>query len=186
MRTGQVMAIVVIVAVIALGVTIAYSLSTSGRSTTTSSGSLFSQLTTYTTVIRTTLPVGGSTYFTTTGLYQGCIPPVQCYLTTVTTVIYVSAPPTTASTVTKLYTVVQSNFTVHGQAAGIPCGALRIPCISSANQTIVANLVRYQGTYYYDSNYTLNTVVYMIWYNNSTYYCVSPTPPTNEQAKSCP
>jgi hypothetical protein len=37
MRTGQVMAIVAIVAVIALGVTIAYSLSTSGRSTTTSS-----------------------------------------------------------------------------------------------------------------------------------------------------
>jgi hypothetical protein len=53
--------------------------------TTTSSGSLFSQFTTFTTVTRTTLPLGGSTYSITTGEYSGCIPPVQCYLTTVTT-----------------------------------------------------------------------------------------------------
>jgi len=55
--------------------------------TTTSSGSLFSQFTTFTTVTRTTLPIGGSTYATTTGEYSGCIPPIQCYLTTVTTEI---------------------------------------------------------------------------------------------------
>ena len=53
--------------------------------TTTASGSLFGELTTFTTVTRTTLGFGGSTYATTTGEYSGCIPPVQCYLTTVTT-----------------------------------------------------------------------------------------------------
>src|SRR5579872_5560320 len=52
--------------------------------TTTSSDSLFSLPTTFTTVSRTTLSFGGSTYSTTTGEYSGCIPPVQCYLTTVT------------------------------------------------------------------------------------------------------
>jgi hypothetical protein len=41
--------------------------------------------TTITTVTRTTLGFGGSTYATTTGEYSGCIPPVQCYPTTITT-----------------------------------------------------------------------------------------------------
>jgi hypothetical protein len=174
-------AIVAIVAVIILGVTIGFNLYSSGTSSTSS---LFSELTTFTTVIRTTLPMGGSTYFTTTGQYEGCIPPVQCYPTTVTTVIYVSIPPT--SFVTQAFTVIQSTITVRGEAAGIPCATLRIPCISSTNQSIVADLIRYQGVYYYDSNYTLNNVVYMIWYTNSTYFCVSPTPSTNEQANACP
>jgi len=57
-------------------------------STSNSSFSLFSQLTTFTTVTRTTLSFGGSAYATTTGEYSGCIPPVQCYPTTVTTEIY--------------------------------------------------------------------------------------------------
>jgi hypothetical protein len=47
----------------------------------------FPQFTTFTTVTRTTLSFGGSTYLTTTGEYSGCIPPIQCYLTTVTTEI---------------------------------------------------------------------------------------------------
>ena len=66
-------------------------------STTTSSRSLFLQSTTYTTVSQTTLSFGGSTYATTTGEYSGCIPPVQCYLTTVTTGIN-SSSQTTSST----------------------------------------------------------------------------------------
>ena len=93
----------------------------------------------------------------------------------------------TATATPVLYTVVQNNVTVHGEAALIPCGALQLPgCTTSPNQTIIANLIRFQGSFYYDSNFTLNNVLYMIWYNNSTYYCVSPTPPTNEQANSCP
>jgi len=183
LRARLVVGLVAVIAVIALalGITIGYNLY-SGR---TLSGSLFSEVTTFTTVIRTTLPMGGSTYFTTTGLYQGCIPPVQCYLTTITTVIYVTTP-STLSTLTQPYTLVESNVTIYGEAAGIPCGALQLPCTSSTNQSIVANLVRYQSNYYYDSNFTANNVIYMIWYNNSTYYCVSPTPPTNEQASNCP
>ena len=43
------------------------------------------QLTTVTTVNRTTLSFGGLTYPVTTGEYSGCIPPVQCYPTTITT-----------------------------------------------------------------------------------------------------
>ncbi len=60
---------------------------TSTHSTSTTNSSLFDGLTTYTTVTRTTLTFGGSTYLTTTGEYSGCIPPVQCYPTTVTTEI---------------------------------------------------------------------------------------------------
>lgn len=94
MRTGQVIALLTVVAIIALalGATIGYGISSGRTSTTTqtstmtnSSGTLFSQSTTYTTVSRTTLSFYGSTYATTTGEYSGCIPPVQCYLTTVTT-----------------------------------------------------------------------------------------------------
>lgn len=84
------------------------------------------------------------------------------------------------------YVVVKNNITVFGETAGIPCGALQLPCITSLNQTITAKLILFQGKYYYDSNYTVNAVVYMIWYDNSTYYCVSPTPPTNEHANNCP
>jgi hypothetical protein len=50
------------------------------------------QKTTITTVTRTTLGFGGSTYVTTTGEYSGCIPPVQCYPTTITTSLQVGQP----------------------------------------------------------------------------------------------
>ena len=103
MQTRQVVAIVIVIAFVALvlGTTIGYNL-TSGRistvtqtgktsTTTNSSGTLFLQFTTYTTVSSTTLSFGGSTYATTTGEYSGCIPPVQCYLTTVTTAINYSS-----------------------------------------------------------------------------------------------
>jgi hypothetical protein len=56
---------------------------TSAGSTTTV-GLCPSNVQTITTVSRSTLSFGGSTYATTTGEYSGCIPPVQCYLTTVT------------------------------------------------------------------------------------------------------
>ena len=52
------------------------------------------QLTTVTTVSRTTLSFGGSTYAVTTGEYSGCIPPVQCYPTTITTWISITSSST--------------------------------------------------------------------------------------------
>ncbi len=58
----------------------------------------FPELTTITTVTRTTLPVGGSTYFTTTGEYAECIPPIQCYPITITTTTWITIT-TTNSTV---------------------------------------------------------------------------------------
>ncbi|MFI5420638.1 MAG: hypothetical protein ACHQ1H_06690 [Nitrososphaerales archaeon] len=72
--------------------------------TTTSFGALFSQPTTFTTVTRTTLSFGGSTYATTTGEYSGCIPPVQCYPTTVTTVTFGDVPQS-LSTLTELVVI---------------------------------------------------------------------------------
>jgi hypothetical protein len=131
LKTAQVFAIVIIIAVIgvALGATIGYNLSTGRTSTitqsgntsmtaTTSSGTLFLQSTTITTVTRTTLSFGGSTYATTTGEYSGCIPPVQCYPTTVTTEINGSASPNSTSTTsessqTSLDTTFTTNFFYH-------------------------------------------------------------------------
>jgi len=109
MQARQVVAIVIVIAILALtlGAFVGYS-SSSGRTSTTtqtttmtnSYGTLFLQSTTYTTVSSTTLSFGGSTYATTTGEYSGCIPPVQCYLTTVTTVIYLSTPPPNSTSTT--------------------------------------------------------------------------------------
>ncbi|MDA4112339.1 MAG: hypothetical protein OK439_07345 [Thaumarchaeota archaeon] len=79
--------------------------------------------------------------------------------------------------------VVIRNTTVYGQASGIPCGAMHFPCITSPNQSTPAQLLLFQGKYYYDSNLTWNHVVYTIWYDNSTYYCISPK---LEWANTCP
>jgi hypothetical protein len=109
LQTRQVVALVIVVTTIALalGATIGYSVSSGRTSTTTqtgktstmtiSYGTLFSQSTTYTTVSRTTVSFGGITYATTTGEYSGCIPPVQCYLTTITTGINSSSQTTTST-----------------------------------------------------------------------------------------
>ena len=70
---------------------------------------------------------------------------------------------------------IMGNVTVVGRAAGIPCGALRLPCPLYTNEsTISALLIRYDGIYYYVSYIRVNNIQYMIWYDNSTYYCVTP------------
>ena len=80
--------------------------------------------------------------------------------------------------------IIEANVTVIGQAAGIPCGALRLPCpLYTSESTISAILIRYDGTYYYVSYIKDNGIQYMIWYNNSTYYCVTPSV---EWANTCP
>ena len=101
-------------------------------------------------------------------------------LAVVTIVIIVAAFGTiffavgmSASSSTK-YTVVE-NLTVYGRASGLPCAALRLPCVLPTNQSsILAGLVLFGGKYYYVSNITTNSVIYTVWYDNSTYYCVSP------------
>ena len=124
MQTRQVIALVTVVAVVAfaLGTTIAYSLSSESTTTVTqtgktstmtnSYGTLFPQSTTYTTVSQTTLSFGGSTYATTTGEYSGCIPPVQCYLTTVTTVNYLSTPPPNSTSTSSGSSHTSTNFNI--------------------------------------------------------------------------
>ncbi len=121
MKSGEIVAFIIIVGVIALalGTTIGYSLSSgrtftvtqSGKTSTmtTTNGTLFPQSTTYTTVSQTTLSFGGSTYATTTGEYSGCIPPVQCYLTTVTTVNYLSTSPPNSTSTTSESSLSSSN-----------------------------------------------------------------------------
>jgi hypothetical protein len=80
--------------------------------------------------------------------------------------------------------IVNANVAVVGQAAGIPCGALRLPCPLYTNQsTISAILIKYNGSYYYVSYIEVNDIRYMVWYDNSTYYCVTPRV---EWANSCP
>jgi hypothetical protein len=94
-------------------------------------------------------------------------------------------PTTTTITTTGTlpFQIVNPNVTVRGQAAGLPCAALRLPCPYPVNQSIDAVLIRYNGTYYYLSYYGLTnatnptqrvTTWYTIWYDNSTAFCVSP------------
>ena len=78
------------------------------------------------------------------------------------------------SSSTSEYTVIE-NLAVYGLPSGIPCSALRLPCPLPTNQSsIPASLVGFDGKYYYISNITANSVMYTVWYDNSTYYCVSP------------
>ena len=80
--------------------------------------------------------------------------------------------------------IVNANVTVVGQAAEIPCGALRLPCPLPTNQsTISAILIKYDGTYYYVSYVNVNDIRYTVWYDNSTYYCVTPRV---DWANACP
>ena len=92
---------------------------------------------------------------------------------------------TTTTTATGImpYQVINPNVTVRGQAAGLPCSALRLPCASSTNESISAILIRYNGAYYYLSHFGVTnatnpahpiTTWYTIWYDNSTAFCVSP------------
>ena len=62
--------------------------------TATSFGSVYLQLTTITTVSKTTLSFGGTTYTIATGEYSDCIPPIQCYLTTITTWVSITSSST--------------------------------------------------------------------------------------------
>ena len=64
---------------------------------------------------------------------------------------------------------------VHGLAVGFPCAALRLPCPHyNSSSSGTANLILFNGKYYYFSNITVNDIVYSVWYDNATYYCVSP------------
>ncbi len=83
--------------------------------------------------------------------------------------------------------VVRENVTVYGAVAGIPCSSLRLPCPTPANQSLSVKLIKYAGNYYYLSDFTIinnqTRTVYTIWFDNSTYYCISPKV---EWAKTCP
>jgi hypothetical protein len=65
--------------------------------------------------------------------------------------------------------------TVYGRASGIPCAALQLPCPIPTNQSsISANLTLFEGKYYFVSDISVNSVVYTVWFDNSTYYCIAP------------
>jgi hypothetical protein len=103
--------------------------------------------------------------------------------------MYLTNPSSTTVTSSQSsLSTVEANITVTGQAAEIPCEALRLPCPSpTIASAISATLIMYGGTYYYVSYMNVNTPTsstrYVIWYNNSTYYCVTPQV---EWANACP
>jgi hypothetical protein len=95
-------------------------------------------------------------------------------------IIYVT---NTTSLSSSNYTIVKS-ITVYGRPAGFPCAALGLPCALTTSQSSEqANLVLSNGKYYYDSNIMVNNIVYSVWYDNSTYYCVSPK---YQSDRTCP
>lgn len=77
--------------------------------------------------------------------------------------------------------IVNENVTVYGDVAnlaGMPCELLRINCITIPNYSVPVKLIKYEGKYYYLSNFTYghNGVVttYTVWLDNQTYYCATP------------
>ncbi len=118
------------------------------------------------------------------------------HITTTTAISIVTSVTTFTRPVP--YQVINPYVTVRGQAAGLPCAALQLPCISTANQSVAAMLIKYNGTDYYLSyngvfnklsgtetmqNGVLTNTWYTIWYDNSTVYCVSPK---LQSSNSCP
>jgi uncharacterized membrane protein len=113
--------------------------------------------------------------------YRSVIAILVCAIVVVGVVTYVTSANYFASSnkgpphIPPSLVIVKANVTVVGQAAGIPCSALRLPCPLPTNQsTISAVLIEYRGTYYYVSYLSVNDIHYAVWYDNSTYYCVTP------------
>lgn len=114
---------------------------------------------------------------------------------------FTPSSPSGAVTQGSVYQVVDSNLTLGGQAAGVPCTGLDLgSCPTNATLTDV-ELISYGGVPYYLYSETLPngggtiaggsapTSVYTVWFTNSSVYCVSPAHPltsTLVQNPTCP
>ena len=100
----------------------------------------------------------------------------------------------TGQTLVSNWRIVRTNLTVYNGAACIPVEAsyLSCPTVDTAAHSPSlsdVDLISYLGTYYYAVNFTFylagQPVTNLIWYTNSTVFCMSP-PPTNSGYSACP
>jgi len=109
-----------------------------------------------------------------------------------------------------IYQTVESNMTLRGQAAAVPCvGFNEANCPSASNSTLRdVDLILYGNTYYYLYNFTETPTGYSTfsnatttitsypkpstfttWFTNSSVFCISPAHPltnTERQNPTCP
>jgi hypothetical protein len=107
----------------------------------------------------------------------------------------------TSSASSAVYQVVESNLTLRGHAAVVPCiGFNEAGCPSADNASLSqVELIKYGGEFFYMSNQSLSgaaaegqsesSTTYAVWFTNSTVYCISPAHPltnTERQNPTCP
>ncbi len=83
--------------------------------------------------------------------------------------------------------IVRENVTVYGTIQTPPCGWLRISCFMLEQPVYAQQLIKYEGKYYYASKIRImrnqTDITYTYWFDNSTYYCISPK---FENIPTCP
>jgi hypothetical protein len=108
-----------------------------------------------------------------------------------------------ASAPARIYQVLETNLTLTGQAATVPCTGMNEGCPSATNASVSqVELIRYGPSVFYVYNQSAPTgapqsdeqpiepyVNYTIWFTNSTVYCISPAHAltnTEHQNRTCP
>ena len=110
--------------------------------------------------------------------------------------------PATTSTSSSVYQVIESDLTLQGQTAVVPCvGFNEAGCPSASNASLSqVELIKYGGEFFYLSNQSLpglaaaegqseSNTTYTVWFTNSTVYCISPAHPltnTYHENPTCP
>jgi len=109
--------------------------------------------------------------------------------------------PATSSTSSSVYQVIESNLTLRGQTAVVPCVGFNVAgCPSASNASLSqVELIKYGDELFYLSNQSLpgaaagdqseSNTTYTVWFNNSTVYCISPAHPstnTYHENPTCP
>jgi len=77
--------------------------------------------------------------------------------------------------------IVKENVTVYGEVAkraGDSSYLLQTNGLNLRNVSLQVKLIKYEGNYYYLSNFTYwhngEETKYTVWVDNSTYYCATP------------
>lgn len=105
-----------------------------------------------------------------------------------------STQPTGSLTPVPTWSIVKSNLTVYYGTACVPVEFSYLSCptedVAAHSPSLAGvDLVRYQGDFYYDINFTFyingQPTTHTIWFTNSTVFCASPVVP-NSGVGPCP
>lgn len=94
-----------------------------------------------------------------------------------------SAQSTSNSTLVPTWNTIKSNMTVYYDAACVPVEFSGLSCptkdVATHSPSLTGvDLIKYQGSYYYDTNFTFymggQPITRTIWFTNSSVFCASP------------